>query len=79
MAPSRFARAALLLYGVLALAFLYLPLVSVGFASVSKARYLSFPVRRYATGWYADALESPTVADLLATSLKVAVIVTVIS
>ncbi|MBY8974794.1 ABC transporter permease [Rhodobacteraceae bacterium NNCM2] len=79
MAPSRATRILLLAYGILVLAFLYLPLVSVGFASVSKARYLTFPIRRYAFGWYEEALVSPTVADLLATSLKVAGIVTVIS
>ncbi|MEM9139752.1 MAG: ABC transporter permease [Pseudomonadota bacterium] len=79
MQPTRAARLALYAYGVLALVFLYLPLVSVGFASISKARYLTFPIRRYAFGWYEDALVSPTVADLVSTSLKVALIVTVVS
>jgi len=72
-------RAGLYLYGILLLVFLYLPLVSVGFASVSKARYLSFPVRRYYTGWYGEALRSQTVIDLLFISLKVAAIVTIVS
>jgi spermidine/putrescine transport system permease protein len=79
MRTSGWARAALYAYGALAILFLYLPLVAVGFASVSKARYLSFPIRRYATGWYAEALESPTVSDLVATSLKIAIIVTLVS
>jgi spermidine/putrescine transport system permease protein len=79
METSRMTRTALLLYGVVTLVVLYVPLVAVGFASISKARYLTFPIRRYATGWYADALESPTVADLVATSLKVAGIVTILS
>lgn len=79
MKPSRATTIALYLYGCLAIVFLYLPLVSVGFASVSKARYLTFPIRRYAFGWYGEALESPTVADLVATSLKVAVVVTLVS
>jgi spermidine/putrescine transport system permease protein len=79
MNPSKAGRAALYLYGVLILAFLYLPLVAVGFASVSTARYLSFPIRRYTTQWYAQALESDTVADLLWISLQVAAIVTIIS
>ena len=79
MKPSRATRIALYAYGVLALAFLYLPLVSVGFASISKARYLTFPIRRYAFDWYGEAIASPTVADLLRTSLTVALIVTVVS
>ncbi|MEL6217617.1 MAG: ABC transporter permease [Pseudomonadota bacterium] len=79
MGPDRSTRLLLYAYGVAMIVFLYLPLVSVGFASVSKARYLTFPIRRYATGWYNDALTSPTVGDLLVTSLKIAGIVTVVS
>lgn len=79
MNPSKAGRICLYLYGVLILAFLYLPLVAVGFASVSMARYLSFPIRQYTTQWYGQALASDTVSDLLWISLQVATIVTVIS
>ncbi|MDH3279683.1 MAG: ABC transporter permease [Gammaproteobacteria bacterium] len=79
MQPSRLVRIALYLYGMLAIAFLYLPLVSVTFASISKARYLTFPIRQYSTVWYGRALESSTVNDIVMTSLKVAVLVTIIS
>lgn len=79
MNPSKAGRIGLYLYGVLILAFLYLPLVAVGFASVSMARYLSFPIRQYTTQWYGQALASDTVSDLLWISLQVATIVTVIS
>lgn len=66
-------------YAVAIILFLYLPLVAVGFASISKARYLSFPIKRYATQWYGEALVSSTVVDLVQTSLLIAFIVTVIS
>jgi len=79
MRIGRTTRIALYLYGVLAILFLYLPLLSVGFASVSKARYLTFPIKRYAFQWYGKALESHTVQDLLWTSLSIAGLVTVIS
>ncbi|MEM8570742.1 MAG: ABC transporter permease [Pseudomonadota bacterium] len=79
MQPNRLTKGFLYAYGILAIAFLYLPLVSVGFASVSQARYLTFPIRRYALGWYEEAFTSQTVADLLVISLRVAGIVTVIS
>lgn len=79
MQPTRATRIALYIYGMLAILFLYLPLVSVGFASISKARYLTFPIRRYSTIWYGKALESVTVSDLVITSLKVAIIVTLLS
>lgn len=76
---SNSTRAALYVYGVLILAVLYLPLVSVGFASVSKARYLTFPINRYTSEWIEQALTSPNVRDLVATSLKIAVSVTILS
>lgn len=79
MQATRATRIALYIYGLLAILFLYLPLVSVGFASISKARYLTFPIRRYSTIWYGKALESVTVSDLVITSLKVAIIVTLLS
>jgi len=79
MQPAKSTRVILYVYGVLVLMILYLPLVSVGFASISKARYLSFPIKFYSFKWYGKALESQTVTSLLFTSLKVAVIVTVIA
>lgn len=69
----------LYLYGIGILLFLYLPIVAVGFASVSKARYLRFPIRKYATGWYGKAVQSDTVIELLWTSVTIAGIVTVVS
>lgn len=79
MKTSRLSAACLVAYGCVILVFLYLPLVSVGLASVSKARYLSFPIKKYAFGWYEEALTSGTVHTLLTISLKVAGIVTVAS
>lgn len=79
MNASRLTRTVLFIYGILMIAFLYLPLVSVGFASVSQARYLTFPIRRYSTKWYDEAIESSTVSELLVTSLSVAVVVTIVS
>ena len=79
MRHSNLTKAMFALYGIVTLAFLYLPIAAVTFASFSKARYLSFPVKRYTTDWYADAIESSTVASLVSTSLKVAITVTILS
>ncbi len=79
MRPNKSTRIVLFLYGLLVIGFLYLPLVSVSFASISKARYLTFPIKAYSTRWYAKALESESVRDLVMTSFKVALIVTVVS
>lgn len=79
MGPSRMTRIGLFLYGLLIIAFLYLPLVSVGFASVAQSRYLTFPIQRYSLDWYREALGSATVSELVTTSLIVALVVTAIS
>lgn len=79
MKTSRATSIALVCYGLLVVAFLYLPIVSVGFASVSKARYLSFPIRSYTLQWYESAMASATVSELVATSLTIAAVVTVLS
>ncbi len=79
MKTSASMRFALYLYGIVVIVLLYLPLVSVGFASVSKARYLTFPIKKYATKWYGKALQSETVHELIITSLKIATLVTLIS
>ncbi len=79
MNSSKSTQIILFIYGLLIILFLYLPLISVGFASISKARYLTFPIKRYSTKWYVKAMESETVYALIATSLKIAIIVTVIS
>lgn len=78
-AVSNSTKIALYVYGVVILVLLYLPLVSVSFASVSKARYLSFPIKRYTDEWITQAVTSPNVHDLLTTSLKIAITVTVLS
>lgn len=79
MKTSTTMRLILYAYGVLIIVILYLPLVSVGFASVSRARYLTFPIKHYATRWYTSAVESSTVHELVITSLYIATIVTVLS
>ncbi|MBT4999771.1 MAG: ABC transporter permease [Tateyamaria sp.] len=79
MPTSLSTRIVLYFYGVVIIFLLYLPLVSVGFASISKARYLSFPIKRYSTKWYGEAVQSSTVSELLTTSLWVAILVTIAS
>mgnify|MGYP001131341464 FL=1 len=79
MPTSLSTRVVLYFYGVVIIFLLYLPLVSVGFASISKARYLSFPIKRYSTKWYGEAVQSSTVSELLTTSLWVAILVTIVS
>jgi spermidine/putrescine transport system permease protein len=61
------------LYAGLVLLVFYFPVLCIIFASLSKRRYFSFP---YPTSdltfkWYADALQSPQVADFVGVSLRI--------
>jgi spermidine/putrescine transport system permease protein len=69
----------IVLWTLVVLAFLYLPMVSVVLASFTKKRYFSFPITAWDTRWYEKAMVSLSVRDLIATSLSVAVTVTVFS
>lgn len=66
-------------YGAIWIGILYLPLVAVISASFAKARYLSYPIKRYTFKWYEKAFASETISDLLVTSLTIAVIVTIVA
>lgn len=79
MRHSRLTRIGLVAYGVLCLAFLYVPLVAIAFASFSASRYLSFPIADFTTRWYVDAYDSFTIYDLVVTSFRIAAVVTVVS
>ncbi len=69
----------IVLWTLCILLFLYLPMMAVVLASFTKKRYFSFPVTGWDTVWYEKALVSLSVRDLIATSLSVAVTVTVFS
>jgi len=73
------ARLLIVLWTLAVLAFLYLPMVAVVLASFTKKRYFSFPITAWDTVWYEKAFESLSVRDLIATSLSVAVMVTLFS
>lgn len=72
-------RTLIVMWTVTVLLFLYIPMGSVVLASFTKKRYFSFPVKRWDTVWYEKAMESLSVRDLMATSLSVAVLVTIIA
>ena len=75
---SKRARLGFLVYGILVLVLLYLPVLAVTLASFSRKRYVSFPIKSYTTKWYEKAADSLTIADLITTSLTIALAVTAI-
>jgi spermidine/putrescine transport system permease protein len=76
---SSIAKLLIVLWTLVILAFLYMPMVAVVLASFTKKRYFSFPITAWDTRWYEKALVSLSVRDLIATSLSVAVTVTIFS
>jgi len=76
---SSIAKLLIVLWTLVILAFLYMPMFSVVLASFTKKRYFSFPITAWDTRWYEKAMASLSVRDLIATSLSVAVTVTIFS
>lgn len=63
----------------LVLAFLYLPLAVIAILSFSSASTFRWPPPGLTTKWWSKALEAPGPRDALVTSLKVALVATVIA
>ncbi len=67
------------LYVALIVAILYVPMLTVGLASISRSRFFMFPIRRTDLKWYEDTFASLQVRDALWTSLSIAACVALIS
>ena len=61
------------------LLFLYVPIISVALASLTDTRYMQFPHKVWTLDAYRNALADYTTATLHATSLKIAVVVVLVS
>ena len=72
-------RRLIILWTFAVIAFLYVPMIAVVLASFSRQRYFRFPVHAWTDKWYQKAFSSLSVRELLATSLSVAALVTIIS
>jgi spermidine/putrescine transport system permease protein len=63
----------------LVIALLYVPMISVGLASLANTRYMRFPHKIWTTDAYGLALADYTTVQLHVTSLKIALCVTVLA
>jgi spermidine/putrescine transport system permease protein len=61
------------------LVIMYIPIVTVGLASISKSRFFIFPIRKTSPKWYEQAWSSLQIQDSFITSLSVAACVALIS
>lgn len=78
MSKSR-RRPSLAVWLVTVLVALYIPIISVILASLTNTRYMQFPHSVWTLDAYRNALADYTTADLHATSLKIALVVVVLS
>jgi spermidine/putrescine transport system permease protein len=76
---NRASERAMRTWTLLVLVFIYLPMVAVVLASLSKIRFFMFPVKAWSLEWYVSVLSSIEIRDYLWTSLIIATLVTVIS
>ena len=72
-------RRLLSVYIALILVIMYIPILVVGLASISKSRFFLFPMRRTSSKWYEMTWDSLQVHESFLTSLTVAVCVALIS
>lgn len=72
-------RSLLLAWAVAIVVFMYLPMVSVFLASITKSRYFRFPVKEFGLNWYQDTLAASVTSTIHLTSLYVAAAVAVIA
>ncbi|MBT3172261.1 MAG: ABC transporter permease, partial [Rhodospirillaceae bacterium] len=76
---SPLARRLLSSYIGVILVIMYVPIVTVGLASISKSRFFIFPIRKTSTKWYEQTWSSLQIQDSFITSLSVAACVALIS
>ncbi len=67
------------LYLTLIVAIMYVPMLVVGLASISRSRFFVFPIRRTDTKWYEDTFASLQIQEAVLTSVAIAVAVALLS
>lgn len=58
---------------------LYVPMIAVALASISRSRFFVFPIRRTSFKWYSDTFASLQVREAALTSVSIALLVALIS
>mgnify|MGYP003333074802 CR=1 FL=1 len=76
---SRFTRRALRLWGILVLAFLYLPIAVMVLFSFQEGKSVAFPFRGPSLEWYGKALGNVQLIEAVKTSLTVAIVVAILA
>jgi len=76
---SHWASALVIAWTLALLVFVYLPIATGVLASLGTSRYFLFPIRKWGFSWWEKTFSALETQTLLATSFKIAIIVTLIS
>jgi spermidine/putrescine transport system permease protein len=66
-------------WSIAAVVFIYLPALCIALASLTASRYFQFPISRWGLDWWQKTFASIEIRQLLATSLTIASLVTLIA
>lgn len=75
----RWVSALIVAWTLAALAFLYTPLATGVLASLGSSRYFTFPIAKWGFDWWVKTFNALDTQQLLETSLKIALLVTVVA
>jgi spermidine/putrescine transport system permease protein len=76
---QRFWHALIAVWALALVLFVYLPIICITLASLTSSRYFQFPVARWGIDWWAKTFSSIEIRQLLATSISIALWVTVVA
>jgi|TARA_B100001079_G_scaffold254519_1_gene249336 spermidine/putrescine transport system permease protein len=68
-----------LVYAVAYLVFIYLPVLFLPLFSFNNSKYIAFPLKGFTLKWYQQMLNSPSMLEALMNSIKVGLIVALLS
>jgi spermidine/putrescine transport system permease protein len=77
--PERVRHGLIIAWTVAVFVFVFLPSVTILLASLTASRYFTFPIPKWGLEWWAKTFSSFEVRQLLATSLSIAFVVTIVA
>ncbi|MBP40083.1 MAG: spermidine/putrescine ABC transporter [Chloroflexi bacterium] len=67
------------IYAIAYLTFIYLPVLFLPLFSFNSSKYIAFPLKNFTLKWYQQMLNSPSMLEALVNSIKVGLIVALLS
>ena len=68
-----------LLYAIIYLTFIYLPVLFLPLFSFNNSKYIAFPLKGFTLKWYYQMVNRPDMLEALLNSVKVGLIVAIVS